>query len=909
MAGIPHWHSALECRVLSPGTRLGSYDVVSKLGEGGMGEVYRARDLKLNRDVAIKILPSLFASDPDRLVRFEREAHTLASLNHPNIAQIYGVVDAAADGSHESGLVMELVDGDDLAERIARGPLPMEDALANAAQIAEALEAAHDQGIVHRDLKPANIKVRPDGTLKVLDFGLAKAFAHDPVVTGSVSNSPTFTSPPLRPGAANARTEVGVIMGTAAYMAPEQARGKSVDRRADIWSFGLVLYEMLTGKTAFAGETVTDTISAIVSRDPDWMRLPPSTPPHVRRLLRRCLEKDPRKRLQAIGEARIALSEAPADMAGTAAPSGRGRAAAALTLGGVAALAAGAAVMWFVIGRTGAVPQTTPAHVDLPLTPADRLEGRFGVSPDGRTIAFVGRAGSTRKLYVRRLDSEMATVVASAEVSNASDPHFSPDGKWIAFNGFGVLEKVPVDGGPTTVLARAGSSTVTGVAWGPDDTIVFSNPSLGLSKVSANGGEAQVIASTDTKAGEIGLEDPLIMPDGKTVLYDVRRAAASANSGTTTIMAQPLSGGPRQELFPGMAVGLIGDDQLVVSQADALVVIPFDTRAMKATGPARPLLAASTIERQPLLYTTAPLVSVARNGTLVYQPAFGGETDSPMAIVDRTGVAKTIDLPPHRYSDPRASPDGTRVVVHGFEGERDNWVVDVRRGTLTRLTFDPAEDETPIWSPDGQWIYWTATRANLVRGVYRRAADGSGTEELLWTADSHVHLFSATPDGATLIISIVEGQHNVIAALHLADKKLTALVSTPFVNADPALSADGRWLAYTSNESGREEVYVQPYPSMSARTQVSVSGGTEPVWSRRGRELFYRANGKVMVVGYDAGDRFTASEPRALIPDVYDSTQGSGHTGWDVLPDGRFLFVTRPAAKQAPVTSLKLLLR
>ena len=873
-----------------------------------MGEVYRARDLKLNRDVAIKILPSVFASDPDRLARFEREAHTLASLNHPNIAHIYGVVDASDDGSHESGLVMELVDGEDLAVRIARGPLPIDDALACAAQIADALEAAHEQGIVHRDLKPANIKVRPDGAVKVLDFGLAKAFAGNAVASGGLSNSPTFTSLPLSPGA-GPRTEVGMIMGTAAYMAPEQARGKPVDRRADVWSFGLVVYEMLTGKAAFAGETATDTISAIVSRDPDWALLPASTPLHVRRLLRRCLDKDPRKRLQAIGEARIALNGASDDAVNATAPTGRSRAASALPVAIVASLTAGAVGMWLVMGRVPPVPQTSAAHLDLPLSPADRLEGRFGVSPDGRTIAFVGQSGSTRKLYVRRLDSDAATVVASTEVSNASEPRFSPDGKWIAFNGFGVLEKVPVDGGPTTVLARAGSSTVTGVAWGPDDTIVFSNPSLGLSKVNANGGDAQVIATADPKAGEIGLENPLILPDGKTVLFDVRRPAASASSGTSTIIAQPLAGGQRQELFPGVAVGLIGDDQLVVWRADALVVIPFDTRALRAAGPARPLLAASTIERQPLLYTTAPLVSVARNGTLVYQPALAGDADSPMAIVDRTGSAKTIDLPPHRFSDPRVSPDGTRIVAHGFEGERDNWVVDLRRGTLTRLTFDPAEDETPIWSPDGQWIYWSATRANVVRGIYRRAADGSGDESLLWTTDSHVHLFSATPDGATLIISIVEGQHNVIAALHLADKKLTPLVSAPFVNADPALSSDGRWLAYTSNESGREEVYVQPYPSMAARTQVSVSGGTEPVWSRHDRELFYRVNGNIMGVTYDAGDRFTASEPRIVMPDVYDSTQGAGHTGWDVLPDGRFLFVTRPASKQTPITSLKLLLR
>ena len=883
--------------MLSPGTRLGTYEIVATIGAGGMGEVYRARDLKLGRDVAIKALPPVFASDPGRLTRFEREAQTLAALNDPHIAQIYGVVELPADAGSQSALVMELVEGDDVAQRIARGPVPVDEAVAIATQIAEALEAAHDLGIIHRDLKPANVKVRPDGMVKVLDFGLAKALAGDPAAAGAaISNSPTFTSP---------MTQLGVILGTAAYMAPEQARGKTVDRRADIWAFGVVLFEMLAGRAAFASETVTDTMSAVISRDPDWAALPQATPQNVRRLLRRCLEKDPRKRLQAIGEARIALGGGDADE--RPAPAQRRSGLTTLSIALVAGVAAGGTATWWLMRDLPVHAPAAPAHLEMSVAPAETLSGRFAISSDGTMVAFVGAVGKKNALYLRRLDRDEAVQLADVEVSAFAAPTFSPDGKWVAFNGYGALRKVPVDGGTATVLAPSDSSNAFRPAWGPDDTIVFSNPAFGLSRVRASGGEPEVITTVNTKAAETMHEMPLFLPDGRTILYDVNYAAAGG--GTNKIFAQALDGGPRRELFEGMVLGMVGDDQLIVGLPDRIVSIPFDPVRLTARGePSRILADVTGMSRSRLFIAPTPLAAIARNGMVVYQPGRAGDDRRALMIVDRTGAATKIDVPPHVYSDPRVSPDGTRIVVHDFDEGRDNWLIDLRRGTLTRMTFDRGEDETPIWSPDGRWIYWTATRTNVARGIFRRLADGSGPEELLWKGETHLHLGSMTPDGGSLIICLLEARRSSISTLRLADKKVTPIVATAFSNTDPALSPDGRWLAYVSDESGRDEVYVQPYPSMGARFEVSTDGGTQPVWSRRERRLYYRGSNKLMAVDYPAGDTFAASAPHAVIDDPYDTTQGGGHTAWDVTPDGRFVFIAKPAIAQTLITHLKVLL-
>jgi eukaryotic-like serine/threonine-protein kinase len=880
---------------LTSGTFIGPYEITAAIGAGGMGEVYRARDARLQRDVAIKVLPDLFAQDPDRLARFEREAKMLAALNHPNIAQIHGVIDTPA------ALVMEFVGGDDLQQRLAAGPVPVDEALPIARQIAEALEAAHERAIVHRDLKPANIKIAPDGSVKVLDFGLARALDAESGPASSGIDSPTFTSP--------AMTRMGVILGTAAYMSPEQARGRTVDRRADIWAFGCVLFEMLTGRSVFGGDTVTDTLAAIVSGEPQWSLLPAETPQTVRHLLRRCLDKDPRRRLQAIGEARIVLDAPVAAMDRGVERSPTRLGALTGTVLVIAGIAAGAvATMRLERRQTPRVPPA--AHLAVPLAPAQGLAGGFSLSPDGRKLAYVGIAAGRSQLFVRSLERDDAVSVAVPDALGTTAPVFSPDGKWVVFSGAGVLKKVAVDGGVSVTVSTTAATANTRPAWGPDDTIVFSNGSLGLSRVSAAGGQPQVVTTVDTKT-EMAHEMPLFLPGTRTLLFDIRRTAAATNRGATMIVAHGLDTGDRRELFPGMVLGFISPDRLVVQRDDRIVTIPFDSTRLVATGDPTPLLPElpTLPATQRLMFSNVPLFAVAPNGTTVFQRAQGDEDDTPLVIVDRSGTASPITLPPHRYSDPRVSPDGKRIVVHLFEEARDNWVADLRRGTLMRLTFDPGEDETPVWSSDGKWIFWTASRAGLNRAIYRRAADGTGPEQLIWSGNNHLHIGGITPDTQTLIVSMIEGQVRHLDAIAVANGKVSPLVRSQFGLNNPALSPDGKWLAYMSDESGQDEIYVQPFPSLDSRVQVSAAGGAQPVWARTGHELFYRSRGKFMSVEFSADDRFTPSTSRVLFADKYFSTQGVGHTSYDVTPDGRFVMVDNPKTTEGAITHLSIIYR
>jgi eukaryotic-like serine/threonine-protein kinase len=875
---------------LTSGSRIGAYDIVGSIGAGGMGEVYRARDAKLNRDVAIKVLPELFARDPERLSRFEREAQALAALNHPAIAQIFGVVDLPGNaGGH--ALVMEFVEGEDLAQRISRGAIPIDDALALAKQIASALEAAHERGIVHRDLKPANVKVTPDGTVKVLDFGLAKMA--DPA-DAVISNSPTFTSP---------ATAAGVIIGTAAYMAPEQARGKAVDRRADIWAFGCLVYEMLTGRHAFGGDTVTDTLSAIVSREPDLTALPAGTPPAVRRLIARCLEKDPRKRLQAIGEARIVLDDTSAPEPVTPA---RASGIPPIAAGGLAIAGAvlGAFGIWLAT-RPASVATPPPIHLSLSLAPARGLDGSFSLSPDGQTVAFVGIAGTERQIFVRRLDREEAVPLAGTQGGAGLGPIFSPDGKFLAFMSGNQLKKVSVDGGPVTALA---TDLVTGtrLAWSVDGTIIFTNDRLSLSRVPAAGGAAQPLTKLDAAASELTHEMPWFAPDGKTLLFDIRKTTASASSGATMIVALTLASGEKRELFPGMVLGAVGTNRLIIQRDEAILAVPFDFTLMKATGDPAPFLSLRPSLLR-MVYADIPLIAVASNGTVVVSPTSLDAINSPLLMVAPGGQTTRLSLPVHRYSDPRVSPDGTRIAVHVFEEMRDNWIADLRRGTFMRLTFDAGEDETPSWSPDGRWVYWTASRANKPRVIFRKAADGTGAEQEIWKGTAHIHVGGITPDGTTVIISTPVGQATQILAVNVADGKEKPLVTTPFTNEEPAISPDGKWLAYSSNESGRKEVYVQPYPSLQGRAQISAAGGAQPVWARKGSRLYYRGSDKIMAVDVVMKNGIEASAPKAVMDDTYESTQSSSHTCYDVTPDGRFLMVAKPPAAQGSVTHLKII--
>ncbi len=858
------------------GQTIAQYKVTAKLGAGGMGEVYRATDTKLGRDVALKVLPPAFSQDAERMTRFQREAQLLASLNHNNIASIYGLEESGG----VRALVMELVEGPTLAERIAQGAVTLEESLPVAKQIAEALEYAHEHGIIHRDLKPANIKLTRDGQVKVLDFGLAKALSDDTGLS-DISNSPTLSL---------AATKAGIILGTAAYMSPEQARGKAADRRADIWSFGVVLFEMLTGKQLYGGETASDSMAAVMTREPNWTELPASTPRRIRELLRRCLTKDPRRRLQAIGDARIELEGAdPGEELSSAAvsvpaASSRWRGGILTAVLVVAALAAGAGLQ--SLRTPGPAPQPL-ARVAQPIVNELMVTTRnlitLAISPDGSKIVHV----ANQRLYLRSLDSLTAVELAGTE--GAAAPFFSPDGKWVGFFAGGQTKKIPVAGGtPVTVCAKDGFDG----SWGPNDTILIGTAFSGILAVSAQGGPPSVLVPP--QPGIIQLK-PRALPDGKTFLY-VRGRPGSF---------EEWEGVMRSFQKEDDTVVLRGTNQVIYTPTGHLLyarlpdlfVVPFDLAARRSTGD--PVRVAQNVD-----YTNAggtTQFALSDNGTLVYLAAQGtGGMKSRLATVDRAGKATVLSLDVRDYSDPKISPDGRLVAAHLQDAQNDVWVADVARGTMSRLSFEPAEDETPVWSPDGRTVAWSATRGTLARGIFRRAADGSGKEELVWSLEKHAHLRDWLPDGRGLLLEVQDAKSRTdIWRLDLGEKPAaTVFLQTPFNERNSRLSPDGRWIAYVSDESGRDEVYIQSFPAAGAKVQVSNSGGDQPVWSRNGKALFFRGAGAMQEATFEASPRLSVGKPRTLFPDQFESPQVGGHTGYDVFPDGRFLMIQSSDARQ-----------
>jgi serine/threonine-protein kinase len=858
------------------GQSISHYRVTAKLGAGGMGEVYRATDTKLSRDVALKVLPTAFAQDAERMARFQREAQVLASLNHPNIATIHGL----EEGAGIRALAMELVEGPTLAERIAQGALSLEEVLPIAKQIAEALEYAHDRGIIHRDLKPANVKITADGKVKVLDFGLAKALSDD-VSAQDASHSPTLSM---------AATKAGIILGTAAYMSPEQARGKPADRRADIWSFGVVLCEMLSGRQIFGGETASDSMAAVITRDPDWTSLPAGVPPRVRELLRRCLVKDPRRRLQAIGDARIELEETGQgeEVSSAAVPVSaessmwRGRILIAALV--VAALAAGAGLHSL---RTPAPAPHPVARVAQPLTNDIALTTRnriiLAISPDGSKMAYV----ANQRLYLRPLDSLAAVELPGTE--GASSPFFSPDGQWVGFFAGGQTKKTQVAGGtPVVVCARDGFDA----SWSPSDTILIGTAFTGILAVSAQGGTPSVVVAPEP--GILYLK-PVSLPDGKSFFY-VRGKPGSFDQW---------EGVMRSFEKDDSSVVLRGTNQfvyaptghLLYAHLSELLTVPFDLASRHVTG--NPVRVAQYVD-----YTNAGGTSqfaLSDTGTLVYLAAQGTQgLKTRLAAVDRAGKVTVLPLDVRDYSDPKISPDGRLVAAHLQDAQNDEWVGDAARGTMSRLSFDPAEDETPIWSPDGRTVAWSATRGAVARGIYRRAADGSGKEELVWSLEKHAHLRDWLPDGRALLVEILDSKSGMdIWRLDLGEKPTaTVFLQTPFNERNSRLSPDGRWIAYVSDESGRDDVYIQSFPAAGAKIQVSNSGGDQPVWSRNGKALFFRGAGAMQEVTFAASPRLSVGNPHPLFPDQFESPQGGGHTSYDVFPDGRFLMIQSPDARQ-----------
>ena len=882
---------------LAAGTRLGSYEVVAQIGAGGMGEVYRAHDTKLARDVAIKVLPANFVNDPERLSRFQREARMLAALNHTNIATIYGLEQSAG----VTCLVMELVPGETLAERVKTGPLPIEEALKIAVQIAEALEAAHERSIIHRDLKPANVKVTPEGKVKVLDFGLAKAFAGDST-NEDIGNSPTLSL---------AATMQGVILGTAAYMSPEQARGKAVDKRTDIWAFGCVLYELLTGKHAFDGEDTTEILAAVVKTDPDWSRLPATTPQTVSVLLKRCLQKDRTFRLRDAGDVRIELNEAlsaPSSVSQSIAAPAKGiralgRRELILGLGALLLVAAIASMAtWILKPLSSPLPQPV-SRLTITLPPGQQLAGldngpSLAISPDGTHLAYVARQGGMQQLYLRAMDSLEAKAIPGTE--GAVNPFFSPDGQWLGFFANRKLMKVSLNGGAAIPLANAAFDG--GADWGSQGTIAFS-PSFSstIQQVSAAGGAVQPMALL--AKGDGSLRWPEVLPGGKALLFTT--GVAGAIFTNTVVAVQSIATGERQNLIQGGVYSrYTATGHLVYARGGTLMAVPFDLRRLTVTGTAVPV--ADGVMQSPT--NGSAQYGISATGSLVYVPGGVQATQLRLVWVSRNGREQALAAPANNYLNPRVSPDGRRVAV-GVTGQEGNiWQYDNSRETLTRLTFGGTVNGYPTWTPDGKRIAFTSNKEGQLN-IFWQLADGSGGLERLTTSDDSQTPNSWSPDGKLLAFNVINPTTGIdIWVFRMSDRKAQPFLETPSNESAPQFSPDGRWLAYVSDESYRYEIYVQPYPGPGGKWQISTEGGTEPVWNHNGRELFYRSGDKMMAVDIATQPSFSVGKPRMLFEGQYQPTPVT-FPNYDVSPDGqRFLMLKPSEQDQAAQTQINVVL-
>jgi Tol biopolymer transport system component/predicted Ser/Thr protein kinase len=843
------------------GQTIAHYRITAKLGAGGMGEVYRATDTKLDREVALKILPAAFAADADRMARFEREAKVLAALNHPNIAAIYGV--------EERALVMELVEGQTLA-----GPLPLETVLDYARQIADALEAAHEKGIVHRDLKPANVKVTPAGVVKVLDFGLATA-VNDPAPSADSPNSPTLT---MR------ATQAGVILGTAGYMSPEQARGHAADRRADVWAFGVVLYEMLAGKMAFEGESVTDILAAVVKLEPDWSVLPSSTPPPVVKLVKRCLAKDRRQRLQAIGEARIAIDELLAGGGEVARPAEAQRTSRLPWV-----VAAALLLATLALGYVAYKHVTEEARVlRFAVLPPEKTSftGTAAVSPDGRRLAFIATLDGKDSLWVRDLDSLVALPLTGTD--GASYPFWSPDSRVIGFFANGKLKRIDASGGPALTLSDAPGPR--GGSWSKNDVIVFTpNFTTGLSRVPAAGGSTTPATDLDSAASENAHRMPWFLPDGRHFLFTAR----NNDREKSAVYVGDLESKIRKRVLIATSNAMyVPAGYLLFLRERTLMAQPFDAGKAQTTGDAVPIA-------EQVGYDSLNLVgrfSASQNNVLVYTSGDAFIGGAQLTWFDRSGKATGTVGIPGLIQWASISPDGKTVAADRIDSQTqffDLWLHDLTRGTASRFTFSSKTNQYPVWSPDGSHIAFTSNRGRSgIGGVFQKASSGSVQVEALdetayskraddWSRDGR-YLIEESPPGA--------GGSNTgsdIWVLPLfGDRKPFPYLQTEFNERFAKLSPDGRWLAYASDETKRLEIYVQTFPTPGGKWQVSTNGGDRPVWSRDGKELFYiGADQKMMVVDVTGGAKFEAGAPKPL----FDAHLATGNTWFDVSKDGRFL--------------------
>jgi len=882
------------------------YRILAKLGAGGMGEVYRAEDLSLNRQVAIKVLPDIFAEDPERLARFQREAKVLASLNHPNIAAIHGVEEAEG----KRFLVLELVEGETLAERLNRGSLSLEETLEVCRQIAEGLEGAHEKGIIHRDLKPSNVKITPEAKVKILDFGLAKAF-HDEISEVDISKSPTITADMTQPG---------VILGTAAYMSPEQAKGRPADKRADIWAFGCIMYECLTGKRAFSGDTVSESMAAILRGEPEWDSLPADTPQNVRAVLRQCLQKDLSKRLHDIADARLEI-EAPAAYASEAVTAPRRFSLEWLSACAVVMLLAGILIDRLLIRHPQSAPPPSVVMATIKVEPGLRLEGfsralemlhpsriAMAISHDGEFIIYSATAKdpdpqAKARLYLRRMDQTDAKPIVGTE--GGINPFLSPDSRSVGFWADGKLKKIPVDGGVATEICDA--TGIYGASWGRDNSIVFTDRSeVGLSRASAEGGKPETLTKPDPKREERSHRLPCWLPDGKAVLFTVTRSSYDRRPRVAVLRLDTRE--HRILLENAADAKYVPTGHLIFLRQGTLMAVRFDPDRMEVIG--QPVaLVEDVMQAFRLTFslnTGAGQFSVSETGCLLY--VAGGvipDLKNSLVWVDQRGIEEPVMDLQRPFLNPRLSPDGRKIAYGTYGSEWQIWVYDLSTGTNSRLT-DEGFAEYPIWTPDGKRLVFGLSKSGPAN-LYWQSSDGSSAMERLTTSESMQWAGSWSPDGKTAaLVEVHQDGGRDIALLDVGSGRVTPFLNSPFIEEFPEFSPDGRWIAYTSNESKRSEVYVQPFPGPGTKYPVSAEGGEQPLWARDSKQLFYRWEDQVWVVDVRTDGAFTASKPRLLLK----------HPGYNIshpirsydlsLDSQRFLMMKLEQRMPTPVTEMIL---
>ena len=859
---------------LSIGTKNAHYEIISPIGKGGMGEVYRATDTKLGRDVAIKVLPEEFARDADRVARFQREAKVLASLNHPNIAAIYGLEES--DGTNF--LVIELVEGNTLDERIKSGFIPVEETLKLALQIAEALEAAHEKGVIHRDLKPANIKVTPDGKVKVLDFGLAKAFSGEQAEL-NLSNSPTLSQ---------AATLQGVILGTAAYMSPEQARGKPVDKRTDVWAFGCVLYEMLAGRPTWTGDTVTDIIAAAVAKDPDFSILPTGINPAIPLLLTQCLQKDSMERVRDVGDIRIQLKQILADPVGafinSSPAAGTGKRLPVFAAWIAAAIAITAIIVGLAVWHLKPSESSQVVRFKYNLSEKANLSmSFFAISPDGKMLAW----GTNKGIYLKPVDEWDARRITGTD-GNVGTTFFSPDGKSIGYWSMSdqKLKKISINGGAPVTLCDV--QMVAGADWYADDAIVYGDATSGIMKISAQGGDPECIVKRD----KFPILFPEVLPGGDSIVYSM-----GSGSDESIIMVHSLKSKETKDLLPGTYARYLPSGHLVYWLNDDLCAVPFDPEKLEVTGDAKSVI-------NGVFTIFAPLYAVSNSGALTYVPSSGIITP---VWVDKSGNEESLGTELDGVSFPKISPDGTRVAFkRGGTMNSDIVIWDLSRRNLDRLIFQAASS-APLWTIDGEKVVYNTVNNTF----YMKSADGTGEPEaIISLPGAFPLLWSWGKDGKTLVLE--DYRKKDIGMVSMADdaKWIPLLNNEKYREGQPQVSPDGQWIAYTSDESGRSEVYVRPFPDVDkGRQQVSVSGGNSPLWSRDGRNLYYRNDDWVMSVAVEIHTEFKFDAPTRLFQVPYFNSDTALGSLWDISPDGnRFLMLKNSSPESGTQPEIKIIL-